>query len=207
METMRVRLTFIDDILGTASADPEIHRTYIASKAPDAPSKEEEVAAIGVDGVEEKSMTIFPRDEDGNPVLWNYQIRGFFKSACSALKPVKGSKSSGLKAHKKQIDLRIFVFSDANDRSNRAIPFKINGDMGNCQRPLRAQTMQGERVALANSESIPAGSSVEFDIVMLEDNDKDLVKEWLDFGSLNGIGQWRNSGRGAFTWEEIKKSK
>ena len=64
--------------------------------------------------------------------------------------------------------------------------------------------MQGERVTLANSESIPAGSSVEFDIVLLEPKDREMVEEWLDYGSLNGIGQWRNSGKGAFTWEYVK---
>ena len=51
---------------------------------------------------------------------------------------------------------------------------------------------------------IPAGSSVEFDIVLLEPKDREMVEEWLDYGSLNGIGQWRNSGKGAFTWEYVK---
>lgn len=203
MEKMRVKLTFIDEVLGTASSDPEIHRSYIASKGPDALTIEEELETLTVDEVTEKGMTIFSKDKDGNPVLWNYQIRGFFKSACSAMRTIKDSKSSKLKAYKKQIDLRIFVFADANDRANRMIPIRVEGDVGNCQRPLRAQTMQGERVALANSESIPAGSSIEFDIVMLDPNDKAMIEEWLDYGSLNGIGQWRNSGKGAFTWEHV----
>ena len=207
MEKMRVKLTFIDEVLGTASSDPEIHRSYIASKGPDALTIEEELETLTVDEVTEKGMTIFSKDSDGNPVLWNYQIRGFFKSACSAMRTIKDSKSSKLKAYKKQIDLRIFVFADANDRANRMIPIRVEGDVGNCQRPLRAQTMQGERVALANSESIPAGSSIEFDIVMLDPNDKAMIEEWLDYGSLNGIGQWRNSGKGAFTWELVDPSK
>ena len=207
MEKMRVKLTFIDEVLGTASSDPEIHRSYIASKGPDALTIEEELETLTVDEVTEKGMTIFSKDSNGNPVLWNYQIRGFFKSACSAMRTIKDSKSSKLKAYKKQIDLRIFVFADADDRANRMIPIRVEGDVGNCQRPLRAQTMQGERVALANSESIPAGSSIEFDIVMLDPNDKAMIEEWLDYGSLNGIGQWRNSGKGAFTWEHVDPTK
>lgn len=203
METMRVRLTFIDDLLGTASSDPELHETYIASKAPDALSREEEIAALGVDEAVAKGRTVFPRDKDGDPVIWNYQIRGFFKSACQALRTIKGTKSSALKAYKKQIDLRIFVFPDAKDRSSRGIKINVNGEIGDCQRPLRAQTMQGERVAIADSEMIPAGSSVEFDILMQDPNDREMIKEWLDYGSLNGLGQWRNSGKGAFVWEEI----
>lgn len=207
METMHVRLTFIDEILGTASSDPEIHRSYIASKGPDALTLEEELETLTVDEVTEKGMTIFSKDENGNPVLWNYQIRGFFKSACSALRTIQGTKSSKLKAYKKQIDLRIFVFADEQNRAERKIPIKVSGEIGSCQRPLRAQTMQGERVTLANSESIPAGSSVEFDILLMEPKDREMVEEWLDYGSLNGIGQWRNSGKGAFTWEYVPKKK
>lgn len=204
METMRVRLTLIDDLLGTASSDPELHETYIASKAPDALSREEEVAALGVDEAVAKGRTVFPRDKDGDPVIWSYQIRGFFKSACQALRTIKGTKSSALKAYKKQIDLRIFVFPDAKDRSSRGIKINVNGEIGDCQRPLRAQTMQGERVAIADSEMVPAGSTLEFDILMMDGADREMVKEWLDYGSLNGLGQWRNSGKGAYVWEEIR---
>lgn len=28
--------------------------------------------------------------------------------------------------------------------------------------------------------------------------------ERLDYGELRGIGQWRNSGKGRFTYEELK---
>lgn len=70
-------------------------------------------------------------------------------------------------------------------------------------RPLRAQTAQGERVSLAISEEIPSGAQIEFTVVCLLDKDADLVREWLDYGSLVGIGQWRNSGKGRFKWEEI----
>ena len=51
MEKMRVKLTFIDEILGTASSDPEIHRSYIASKGPDATTIEEELETLTVDEV------------------------------------------------------------------------------------------------------------------------------------------------------------
>ena len=203
---MHVKITFIDSVLGTASGNPEVHSDYIASKAPDAKSMEEEVAAIGADGVEQKQMTVFPRDQDGNPIFWNYQIKGFFKSACSALSKIKGTKSSGLKAYKKQIDLRIFVFPDAKDRSSRDILIHTNKPVGVLQRPLRASTAQGERVALASSEMIEAGAWCEFDIVMLNDEDEALVREWLDYGSLNGLGGWRNASHGAFIWEESKKA-
>ena len=43
MKELKVRLEFFEEVLGTASADPEIHRNFIASNAPYAPSREEEV--------------------------------------------------------------------------------------------------------------------------------------------------------------------
>lgn len=81
----------------------------------------------------------------------------------------------------------------------------LAGDIGDCQRPLRAQTMQGERVTLANSETIPAGSTLEFTVVCFDDKDMKLVCEWLDYGVWRGLGQWRNSGKGKFTWEKLSE--
>ena len=207
MKKLKVKLTFLEDILGTASADPHVHEKFIASKAPDAPSREEEVAAIGVDAAVEKAMTVFPKLEDGAPYLYDYQIKGFFKDTCGMLSriatkdPVTKKKtpcneSSKLTSFKKVIDGLIFV-------SPRKIPFDLSGPMGNCERPLRAQTAQGERVALANSETVPAGSTVEFEIICLSPEHEAAVREWLDYGIFRGIGQWRNSGKGKFTWEEI----
>lgn len=196
MKELKVRLTFMEEILGTASADPEVHASFIASKAPDAPTREQEVAAIGVEEVVEKSMTVFPRDENGKPFLYDYQIKGFMKNACGCLRNVSGSESSKIKAYKKEIDGLIFV-------KERKIPFTNYDHIGNCQRPLRASTAQGERVALANSESIPAGAQVEFTIQCLHDGHLKVVREWLDYGELNGIGQWHNSGKGRFQLEDI----
>ena len=195
MEELKVRLTFTEELLGTASNNPDIHGEYIASKAPDAPSKAEEIEAIGVDETVEKSMTVFPK-EDGKPFIWDYQIKGFFKDACGVLKKVTGTESAGIKAYKKEIDGLIFVFA-------RKIPIQNYGTIGECQRPLRGQTAQGERIALAHSETIPAGSYIEFTVRCLKDSLMKGVREWLDYGMLRGLGQWRNSGKGRFAWEEI----
>jgi hypothetical protein len=56
----KVRLTFTDEVLGSLPGDPELHETYIASKAPDAPTKTEEIEQMGVGDMVEKGMTIFP---------------------------------------------------------------------------------------------------------------------------------------------------
>lgn len=193
---MKVRLTFLEEVLGTASGDPELHANFIASNAPDAPTRKEEIEALGVEEVIERGMTIFPKMDDGTPFLWDYQIKGFFKDACSMLRKVTGSESSKMKAHKKEIDGLIFV-------KERRIPFAMSGEIGNCQRSLRTSGPSGERTALANSETVPAGSSVEFTIMCLVPNDVKTVCEWLDYGQLRGLCQWRNSGKGKFEWKDI----
>lgn len=194
MKEIKVKITLLEDMLGTASADKEIHETYIASKAEDAPSVAEEIEALGFDEVVEKGMTVFPRDTDGCPIVWDYQIKGMFKDACGMLRKVTGTRSSKLKAYKKEIDGLIFP-------EPRKIRIALSGPMGNLQRPLRASTAQGERVALANSETVPAGSTIIFSVLCLEDSAIELVKEWLDYGRLRGLGQWRNAGYGRFVYE------
>ena len=143
MKKLHVKATFIEPVLGTWPANPNVAREFIASKSPDAATIEDEVAALGPDAVADKGMTVFPRDPDGNPIFYDYQIKGMFKDA---------------------------------------------------------QTAQGECVSLANSEEIPAGSTCEFDVTLLDDSHEKAVREWLDYGQLRGIGQWRNSGKGRFTY-------
>lgn len=197
MKRMSIQIEFTDGLLGTASADPEVHSRFVASKAPDAPSMAEEVAALGVDEVEGRAITVFPRDGEGEPVLWDYQIKGFFKDACSMLRRVKGTESSKLKAYKKLIDGLVFV----EPRQIRLV-LPDGEDMTECQRPLRAQTAQGERIALAHSEECPEGTTCEFEVMLLNETLEPAVREWLDYGELRGIGQWRNSGKGRMVWRE-----
>lgn len=198
MKEVKVKVTYTEELLGTANANPEIHSEFIASKAPDAPSREEEVASLGAEAVEEKTMTVFPRLDDGTPFTWDYQWKGYFKDACGMLRRADGSKSAKLKAFKKEIDGLVFV-------TPRKVPLVLpdGGEVGECQRPLRASTAQGERIALAHSETVPAGTTQQFKVTVLKDDLMPLVKEWLAYGILHGTGQWRNSGKGRFEVEYL----
>ena len=202
MKEMKVRIKFTNTILGTKPADPEIHSRFVASKAPDAKTIAQELAAheASVEDVEERTKTIFHKMEDGTPFIEAYQVKGFFKEAARTLKKVPGTLTSKTTAYLKKVDNFIFVSPD-----NLALWMPIDLDLTatDCQRPLRASTPQGERVALAHSEEAPAGTTIEFTVMCLIDGDLDLVREWLDYGALKGMGQWRNSGRGRFEWEEI----
>lgn len=208
MKRVDVKLTFLEGILGTSSADPEIYTRFIGAKALDAASVEEEVEALGAESIVERGTTVFPRDDDGTPFLYDYQIKGFFKDACSMLsrlsekdpetgKKKKAKNESGkLTAYKKVIDGLIFV-------EPRKIRLESPGPVTICQRPLRAQTAQGERVALSSSEELPAGTTVTMTIICMDDSHWAAVEEWLNYGIFRGIGQWRNSGKGRFAWEVL----
>lgn len=201
MITLTVKVTFTEEVLGTASANKDIHAEYIASKAPDAASIKEEVEAVGAEEVFEKSMTVFPRGKDGGPIAWDYQWKGFIKDAFKSLKKIPGSECGKIKAYKQEIDGLIFV-------NPRQIPIVLpeGGQIGVCQRPLRASTAQGERIALASSETVPVGSTMTFDIQLLLDTHEKAVIEAFNYGKLRGFGQWRNSGAGRFTYEILERT-
>lgn len=204
---MKVRITFTEPVLGTKPADPEIHSHYIASKAPDAKSMAEEIAAHGTEEVEEKTKTIFPKLEDGTPFMWSYQLKGFMKEAARTLKKVSGTKTSKVTAYLKTIDNMVRIVGPYRTKP-RVLPMYMPIDLDlaatDCQRPLRASTPQGERIALAHSEEAPAGTYLECTIGCLRKEDMALVREWLDYGEWKGMGQWRNSGLGSFYWEEVE---
>ena len=194
---MKVELEFIELLLGTRSGNPEIAEEYIASLHPSGEVQDDEAEVIkNLPEVLEKASTIFPRSKEGKPFLWDYQIKGFFKDACGMLRRVPKDPNSKLKAYKRVIDGLVFV-------EPRQIPLELSGELDWLERPLRGQTAQGERIALARSETVPKGSKLTIDIMLLDPNLEGLVKSWLDYGKLRGLGQWRNASYGRFTWKEV----
>ncbi len=99
MKELRVRVTFLEEALGMTCADKEVYKKYIASQAPNAPSRAEEVEALGEDEVFEKSTTtIFPRDEQGRKNLLGLPDQRIFQwmlAVCSVRYPVPRVQRSG----------------------------------------------------------------------------------------------------------------
>ena len=194
MELYRIKLTFVEPLLGTMAMNKDITSEFIASKAPTLEEAAEEVATV--EEMIEKGTTGFHR-VGGKPILYDYVLKGFMKDACGMLRRVQGSHSSKVKSYKKNIDGLVFV-------RPRQIPITLAGAMDILERPLRAETAKGERVALARSETVPGGSSTEFPIKVLDGISEGLLREWLEYGEDRGLGQWRNAGYGAFTFEMEK---
>ncbi len=210
-----VRLTFLEQCLGTLPSNEQIYRDYIATKNQNRTQKivEEEVTALAPEEPG-RPVTTFARvpDKKGNPqpAIKGYVLKGMFKNACQALRDCDDTLSSQITAYKKFIDQKIFVnVTSPSPYSiiNVAGDVYKDGKLPILERPLRASTPQGERVALTASEYVPEASTIDFQITALNDAAFALVFEWLDYGMLNGLGCWHNAGQGRFTYEIISGDK
>lgn len=197
---MKVEIEFTEPLLGTVPQSKDIYTNYIASLAPKPSLADEEIETV--EDVEDKGWTGFHTDKDG-PFLYDYQIKGFLKEAANILK-----QELNIKQAKSRVDNYVFVFP-------RRVHFKglADANLVPLERPLRGMTPRGERVTLVRSDQVPVGTTIQFEILILP-NPKgkessaitvDVVEKLLDFGTLKGIGQWRNGGYGRFTWNKIEK--
>lgn len=184
---MKVKITLLEEVLGSSPSNEELLATYIASKAPTSDLTTEEVDNIKAQNAEDR-ITVFPKTADGTPFLYDYQVKGMFKDSCKMLAKAGkagyagGKACAAIKAYKQAIDGLIFV-------TPREIPYDLHGmKVDFCERPLRAQTPMGERVSIAKSESVPAGATAEFEIECLNPKLEDMVRECLDYGKKRGLG-------------------
>jgi hypothetical protein len=196
---LKIQLKLIEEMLGTKAANPDVFADFIASKHPTGTPQRDELD--NAEHREESGTTVFHRI-NGAPGIYDYQIKGFFKDACASMNRFDSSERNNLEklsAYKSKIDGCIFV-------EPRFIPISLPMAQkpGICERPLRADTMQGPRVTVCRSESIPAGSTIDFTVTILSKDLAPYVEAWLGYGKLRGLGQWRNSGKGRFEWKEVK---
>lgn len=65
-KTLKIRLTLLDEVLGSQPSNPDIHEAYVASKAPTDDLTAEEVDNIKAQNAEDK-ITVFYKQADGAP--------------------------------------------------------------------------------------------------------------------------------------------
>jgi hypothetical protein len=192
-----VEIEFIEPILGSLPADPAVYTNYIASKAPSTWQHDEEVELADARADEmnlDKGITVFARDEKGL-FLYNYHVKGFLKEVANMLKD-----NFGIPNLRSKIDYYVYV------QPRRIYLTRPNGRIIQeedeiFERPLRAKTAQGERVALAASERINPPCKIQFTLEIVENSAGitwELLQEICKFGRLKGLGQWRNGGWGQF---------
>lgn len=62
METRRIKVTLIDEMLGT-NPRADIHEKFISSNAPDAETRTEELEHLPTDEMVKNEMTVFYRQD------------------------------------------------------------------------------------------------------------------------------------------------
>jgi len=200
--------------LGSTPADKELATRFVMSrydekfgglKQADHTDEEAESIPDPLDPTD-VAMTVFLRDDQGNFAFSDHVVRGFLKTAIATLRDTPGTlthRVAGAKKrddvdgagalgnYKQRIDRQVFV---SPRRISIVLPPGKHGGQVN-ERPLRAQTAQGPRNALARSEELPIGSQATFEIEMIGGLAREeLLREWLDYGQRHGLGQWRGSG-------------
>jgi len=204
LTTYKVRVTFITPVLGSQPTR-DIAAQYLAKKH-GFELAEDEVESLP-DALDAKT-TAFHRvptpsgwteyDEDGRvPGLFNYQVKGFLKHAGKVLNAQLKSGGKPLRALRSKVGNLVFV-------DPRQIPLHVpaDGELDVMERPLRAQTARGERVAIARSEVLPEGTWFEAGLSVWPGQiTQEVLEALLDYGMYQGIGQWRSGGWGQFRYE------
>jgi hypothetical protein len=185
-----LKITFLEPVLGSQS-DKEVASKYMAGKR-NGPEviPDDELESLP-DAIENKT-TVFHRDDKGQPILFDYQVKGFLKNAAKNFNGLDGVE--GLRS--KVVNF-IFV-------SPRKISLNVNGNgMSHLERPLQAETMQGPRIALARSEMLPAGTYFYCRLKVYDQAKitEEMLEELLSYGEDMGIGQWRTAKYGSFKYE------
>lgn len=186
----QLKVTFLTPVLGT-QPQKDVASEYLGEKV-----------GVRADELEtlpellEKGTTVFHRLPDTHePLYYDFHVLGLLKEAGQAFNGKEGLPKN----------LRSKVATYAFVRPRRIMlrlpdGAPLNGEYE--ERPLRAQTQQGPRTALARSEKLPEGTSFTCEVGLLpSDVTEKVLRELLDYGIVKGFGQWRGGGWGRFTYE------
>lgn len=204
-----ITIEMTEDMLGTVPKNKSLYTSFIAEKMKDLTAKdlplasgalatEEAVAAQiqeeieTVEHLEDKGWTGFHRDKDG-VFIYDYMFKGFL---CESARTCK--EYGLLKQLQDKFKRHVFV-------NPRRLRLKEKED-GTLERPIRAMTPQGPRVALIRSDTVNAGTKIDLTLTILKVSGITLkcLEQVLSYGALSGLGQWRNGGWGRFKINELK---
>lgn len=204
-----VRLTLVEEMLGTVPKNPQVFKDFVQSKALEKGliSAEEAKAEVAtVEKEEERGWTGFMQDDNGL-FIYNYVLRGFLKAASKSLKD-----QLGLDRYKSKLSTSVFVDAVGGPGPNsRRIYLTRDGKNVTSpdsmfERPLRSEDGPGgPRTALLRSDLIEPGTQLAFQVEVIADCanefNEDSLTELFNYGRFSGLGQFRNGGFGRFVAE------
>ena len=179
--TFKLKVEFITPLLGS---QPGLNRAIQIAQSTGRVLPEDEYFSLA--DAENRGLTVFHRTPDGKPALLNYQVTGFLKEAGKVLNGINGIRNL-----KWKVSVYVFI-------TPRFIPLIIPSgeEITQLERPLRAETMQGPRVAITSSEVAPMGTTFVCGLELINKSElnEETLRDLLDYGYSRGIGQWRSSG-------------
>lgn len=227
MKKYTVDIEFVRDVIGSNAADEKIKQSYIKTKmttgrtgvSGDIATKkidEEQRNNMTDEGLsklmessEDCSLTLFYRNEKGEPCIADHQLRDFVKEAFSFLngqnKYLCKKAKDGVEGGAYGSDYAKRWISERINFLERFCSFTKKPEVATMERPIRMQTMQGPRVALKSSEYIKAGNGITVRMCTTDDVDIKIVKELFDRGMWHGLGQWSNAQFGSFKVNSFKE--
>ena len=185
-------LRTVEEVVGTSLTREEVSQLF---------SGDEKLKSLreSLGGFDTQGVTVFFRDKNGKPCLGNHMIKGFLKAAGEAFARTLPTKN-GTMLHSATYTSAIInqhvtvtpdflVASKDIERTKDKKPKYL-------QRSLRVQTAQGQRVTLAKSEVLPAGTEFTFTVKVMDGSPftKEVLEQLLSYGEMVGLGQWRGSG-------------
>lgn len=185
-----VRITFTTPVLGTQPTK-DVATKYIGEKFKDNGGELPEDEVETLPDMVEKGTTAFHRLND-KPILYDYQVKGFLKEAGRIFNGLHGVKNL-----KSKIENLVFVYP-------RRIPLVMpeGAKIEHLERPLRAETAQGPRTALARSEMIPEGTHFDIELEVYDGEvTEEILRDLFTYGARKGLGQWRNGSYGRIEFE------
>jgi hypothetical protein len=192
-DTYQLKVVFEQPILGSQPSR-DVASVYLAQRNGfSLPEDEIETLPDALD----KGTTVFHKDGQGRPVLWDYQLKGMLKAAAQVL-----NGKDGVRALKSKVNNLVFISPRVLTLQPPETGQDIRELMDYLERPLRAETAQGPRVALARSEMLPEGVWFRCGLTIYPgDVSEAVLTDLLDYGFYSGLGQWRNGGWGRFRYE------
>jgi hypothetical protein len=185
------------------------------------PEEKAKAIAGDLEGLKENFKTLdttgttvfFWNAKEDLPCIGDHMIYGFLKASAAA--QGKALQAQGKRKRGTMLESIAYTQSIINQHvrcEEEFITFDkdvLRDEEGNSlflQRSLRVKTMQGPRVSLAKSEQVPAGAKIEFTLCVMEGSPltKAILHKLFSYGEMCGLGQWRNSGKGMFTYEMVK---
>ena len=201
-EVRSYQITGTAPLMGTQPADQSLLTRSLARRDAGLSDRDKKALASGI-----TMTTVFTRsDANGDCLVFmDYMLRGFFKSALTALSP-----ELGILAVKTKVDRYLFV-------APREIPIlrcgaQLYEEDDEYQRPVRVDGPYGQTVTLQSAERVYTPWELRFTLRLLQ-NDRtsrsnplswSAVESALDYGALSGIGKFRNGPFGTFEWRRME---